>query len=158
MSTQLIEEIIPTATIAIFSPNMRRVLVTVNEKLDGIVLLGGKFDPQKDLHIYDTAFREAKEEGKILLFPGAGVFLDKDAKPASDQPIIQESSFVFPDGKKGHDSLFFFRLHNIPVFHLPESTFFVHKDEYKKNSFTFQGQTYQFRALDVRERVLAIMR
>lgn len=40
MSTQLREEIIPTATIAIFSPNMRRVLVTVNTKLDGIVPLG----------------------------------------------------------------------------------------------------------------------
>lgn len=100
MSTQLREEIVPTATIAIFSPNMRRVLVIVNEKIDGIVPLGGKFDPQKDLHIYDTAFREVKEEGRILLFPGAGVFLDKDGKPVNDQPIIQESSFVFPDGKK----------------------------------------------------------
>ncbi|MBP7773591.1 hypothetical protein KA071_00715 [Candidatus Gracilibacteria bacterium] len=158
MSTQLREEIIPTATIAIFSPNMRRVFVTVNEKLDGIVPLGGKFDPQKDLHIYDTAFREVKEEGRILLFPGAGVFLGKDGKLDNNQPIIQESSFVFPDGKKGHDSLFFFRLHQMPKFDLPEKTFFIHKDEYKKDSFTFQGRPYEFRALDVRERVLEIMR
>jgi hypothetical protein len=127
MSTQLREEIIPTATIAIFSPNMRRVLVTVNTKLDGIVPLGWKFDPQKDVHIYDTAFREVKEEGRILLFPGAGVFLDKDGKPTDNQPIIQEASFLFPDGKKGHDSLFFFRLHQMPKFDLPEKTFFLHK-------------------------------
>jgi hypothetical protein len=158
MSTQLREEIIPTATIAIFSPNMRRILVIVNEKLDGIVPLGGKFDPQKDLNIYDTAFREVKEEGRILLFPGAGVFLDKDGKPVDDQPIIQEAPFLFPDGKKGNDSLFFFRLHQMPKFDLPEKTFFIHKDEYRKDSFTFQGRLYEFRALDVRERVLGIMR
>ncbi len=158
MSTQLREEIVPTATIAIFSPNMRRVLVTVNEKLDGIVPLGGKFDPQKDLHIYDTAFREVKEEGKILLFPETGVFLDKEGKPVNNQPIIQEMPFQFPDGRRGHDSLFFFRLHEMPIFRLPENTFFICRGEYRRDSFEFQGRTYEFRALDVREKVLQIMK
>lgn len=46
----------------------------------------------------------------------------------------------------------------MPKFDLPEKTFFIHKDEYKKDSFTFQGRQYVFRALDVRERVLTIMR
>lgn len=158
MSTESGQEIISTATIAIFSPNMRRVLVMVNCKLNGIVPLGGKIDPEKDAHIYDTAFREVKEEGRILLFPGAGVYLDKDGKPTDSQPIIQEASFLFPDGKKGYDSLFFFRLHQIPQFDLPENTFFIHRDEYRKDSFTFKGRPYEFRALDVRAKILAIMR
>lgn len=158
MSTESASEIIHTATVAIFSPNMRRILVTVNHKLNGVVPLGGKFDPEQDAHIYDTAFREAREEGNILLFPGAGVFLDKDGKPTNDQPIIQEVPFLFPDGKRGQDSLFFFRLHQVPPFDLPKTTFFLHKNEYKKDSFTYEGVPYEFRALDVREKVLAIMR
>lgn len=65
-----------TATVAIFSPDMREVLLIFNTKIGGLVPVGGKFDYTRDRDIADTALREAQEEAKIVLFPGSGIFLD----------------------------------------------------------------------------------
>lgn len=76
MSTESPQEVIQTATVAIFSPEMTEVLLIYNAKIDGLVPVGGKFDPKKDRNIDDTAVREALEESQICLSPGLGTFLE----------------------------------------------------------------------------------
>lgn len=56
------DDIIYTATVAIFSPDMKRVVMVVNLKLKRILPPGGKFDKTVDGDIIATAFREVKEE------------------------------------------------------------------------------------------------
>lgn len=62
MSTESLPGIILTATVGIFSPDMKEVIVVVNDKLGGVVPVGGKYDPKRDRGIDDTARRESVEE------------------------------------------------------------------------------------------------
>ncbi len=75
MSTESGREVIQTATVAIFSPCMREVLLIFNTKIGGLVPVGGKFDPKRDSTIEDTAIFEAREEAEIELC-SSGTFLD----------------------------------------------------------------------------------
>ena len=157
MSTESGWEVIQTATVAIFSPDMREILLIYNKKIDGLVPVGGKFEPTKDRDIADTAVREAWEEVRLGLFPGSGVFLDIEWNSVEDQRVIQEHDFSFPDGKSGHDTLYFFRLHQKPSFSLPKWAYFLDKSSYSRERIEIEKKMYEFRALDIRERILSIL-
>lgn len=58
MSTESRIEPIQTATVGIFSPDLQKILLVYNAKLDGIVPPGGKYDKNRDHSLVDTAIRE----------------------------------------------------------------------------------------------------
>ena len=60
-SLQNHSKIIHTATVAIFTPDMRRTLLLCNAHLMAIVPAGGKQEPT-DENIYHTGLRETFEE------------------------------------------------------------------------------------------------
>ncbi len=67
MSTENPERIISTATVVIFSPDMRRTLLVFNDKLMAFVPPGGKQESKDNDDIIKTAFREIMEEVGIEL-------------------------------------------------------------------------------------------
>lgn len=158
MSTESGAEIIQTATVGIFSPWLEQILLVYNAKLDGLVPPGGKFNLWRDRNILDTALRETREETWLVLFHGSGVFLDERGAQVDTPVIIWEKDFIFPDGKRGHDALFFFQLHDIPEFALKAGAHWLTKAQYSLERREIDGKMHEFRALDVRKRVLAIMR
>ena len=84
MSTESPPDIISTATVVIFSPDMREIIVIVNEKLRKILPPWWKFDPQVDTTILDTALRETLQEIGLALLPETWAFLDQDGNPIDD--------------------------------------------------------------------------
>lgn len=58
MSTESPEQPIQTATVGIFSPDLKRTLLIYNTKLDGLVPPGGKYDKSRDVTLVDTAIHE----------------------------------------------------------------------------------------------------
>lgn len=157
MSTESLIEPIQTATVAVFSPDLTQILLVYNAKLDGLVPVGGKRDVDKDKDLLETALREGREEAGLLLFHWTGVFLDTRGVPLDYPLIVWEEDFLFPDGKKGRDSLYFFRLHEIPGFELRPELHWLNKTQYAWERVEIRGEMYQFRAWDIQARVLAIM-
>lgn len=158
MSTESLWEPIRTATVAIFSPDLRQVLLVYNQKLDGLVPPGGKFDPLRDRNILDTALYETSEETWLTLFQATGVFLDEQGQPIDYPLIVSENHFLFPNGRPGHDSLYFFGLHNMPHFKLKPGTFWLEKSKYGWERIQIKERMYQFCARDIQSKVLSIMR
>lgn len=158
MSTESRIEPIQTATVGIFSPDLEQTLLVYNAKLDGLVPPGGKYDKRRDITLVDTAIHEVSEETWILLFHGTGVFLDGQGMPIRDPWVISEMNFPFPDGQQGHDSLYLFRLHEMPRFQLKTGSHWLHRKQYAWERVEIPGdRMYQFRALDIRDKILQIM-
>ncbi len=111
MSTEFPSDIIQTATVAIFSPDMKRIIVVTNEKLWIIIPPGGKYEKEKDKDIFATAMREVKEEVWIDISLIIGDFLSRDGNIALSPEIIGVHNFTFSHNwDKGEDFLYFFRL------------------------------------------------
>lgn len=157
MSTESRIEPIQTATVGIFSPDLKHILLVYNAKLDGLVPPGGKYDKYRDRTLVGTAIREAWEETGILLFHGTGVFIDGWGTPINYPEVVSEMSFSFPDGQQGHDSLYLFRLHEMPRFQLKTESHWLRRKQYSWERVEIWGKMYQFRALDIQEKILAIM-
>lgn len=110
MSTEFTPDTIETATVAIFSPDMRRVIVIVHEKL-GMILPPGWGREEWDMDILATAIREVKEEIWLNLREIPGNFLDSSWNNVEDPVVIHQENFIFPHNqKKALNSLYFFRL------------------------------------------------
>ena len=139
-------EIIQTATVVIFSSDMRNIIVVINKKLNSILPPGGKFDPEKDNNILDTALREVLEEIGLVLSPKIGNFLDKNwVEIIIPEPVLVES-FQFINGSgSAQDSLFFFRLHASLNFTLKNEMqwFFVNREFLLKERMTLGIDDYQ---------------
>jgi hypothetical protein len=160
MSTEYPWESLQTATVAILVEHNGKdeIALVTNWIVGGLLSAGWKFNPQKDRDIADTGIREGGEETKIALFPGTGTFLDKEWKPTIDQEVIQKRDFVFPNGKKWVDTLYFFRLFEKPKFTLPAGVYFIDKEQYSQPNIVIDDKTYTFVAPDTREAILRIMK
>lgn len=139
------DDIIYTATVAIFSPDMKRVVMVVNLKLKRILPPGGKFDKTVDGDIIATAFREVKEEVWLVLSTQIGTFLNRSSQPVNTPEIINVESFRFINGAGwGQDSLFFFRLDddkNVSLLWQLQG-FFVTKNEAMEMQMEKNGNEY----------------
>ncbi len=158
MSTESPSEPIRTATVGIFSPDLSHILLVYNAKLDGLVPPGGKYDKNRDRTLVDTAIREVWEEVWFLLFHGTGVFMDGWGTPIDYPEVVSEMSFLFPDGQIGCDSLYLFRLHEIPGFELRPGLHWLNKKQYTWERVEIWEKMYQFRAPDIQQIILKIMR
>lgn len=103
------ENIIPTATVAIFSPDMWRILLVFNDRLMAFVPPGGKQKPEDNWDIVATAFREVQEETGVDLHTLHWEWLDVSGNVVSGPTVVQEESFDL-ERKQYQDFLFFFRL------------------------------------------------
>jgi 8-oxo-dGTP pyrophosphatase MutT (NUDIX family) len=109
MSTEFPTDIIQTATVAIFSPDMRRVIVIVHEKL-GMILPPG-WTKEDDEDILATAIREVKEEIWLNLLEIPGNFIDSSWNTVLDPVVIHQEEFTHPRNQQtALNSLYFFRL------------------------------------------------
>ena len=147
MSTESQNDIIQTATVAIFSPDMQRVIMIVNRRLWRILPPWGKFDFRKDWDIVDTLLREIGEEIRLALFPGTGIFLDYGGKPTNHISPVFIENFEFIDGSgSAQDSLFFFRLHDELSWRIlfgETQWFFLSKVELWQEKMERGGRTYE---------------
>lgn len=110
MSTEFTSDKIETATVAIFSPDMRRVIVIVNEKL-GMILPPGWSREEWDIDILATAIREVKEEIWLNLLEIPGNFINSSWNTVLNPVVIHQENFIFPhNNKRALNSLYFFRL------------------------------------------------
>lgn len=110
MSTEFPPDIIQTATVAIFSPDMRSIIVIVNERL-GMILPPGWRKEENDADIFATAVREVEEEIWLNLLKIPGDFLDSSWAATPRPIVIHQEDFIFSDNqKKARNSLYFFRL------------------------------------------------
>ena len=91
-SLQNHSEIIHTATVAIFTPDMRRVLLVFNEHLMAIVPPWGKQEPT-DRNIYHTALREVLKVVGIDIPVTPWNWLNIWGSIASHQEVVQTFSF-----------------------------------------------------------------
>ena len=66
---------------------MTHVLLIYHNKLQMLIPVGGKRE-YKDRDMQDTGNRETAEEAGLALFPGTGVFLDRNGEPTDEQPVI----------------------------------------------------------------------
>lgn len=109
MSTEFPPDIIQTATVAIFSPDMRRIIVIVNETCNMILPPGWTKEDGED--ILATAIREVKEEIWLSLLEIPGNFLDPSWNTVSHPEVIHQEKFIHPrNHKQAINSLYFFRL------------------------------------------------
>jgi len=99
-----------TATVAIFSPAMIRILLVKNDVVWALMPPGGK---QQHIDLWDpcrTALREVVEEvGIDLTKPDIGTWLDAAWEKTSSPTLIQTHTFSMKD-KWYIDYLYFFRL------------------------------------------------
>jgi 8-oxo-dGTP pyrophosphatase MutT (NUDIX family) len=110
MSRESTPDIIQTATVAIFSPDMRTVIVIVNERL-GMILPPGWRKETIDADIFATAVREVEEEIWLNLLKIPGNFLDQYWATKLHPIVIHQENFVFSDNqKRALNSLYFFQL------------------------------------------------
>lgn len=110
MSTESPSDIIKTATVAIFSPDMKSVILIVHERLGMILPPGWKMEPS-DADIFATAVREVREEIWVNLLEIKGSFLDENGWNSRMPVIISKEEFFFSNTHKNAiNSLYFFRL------------------------------------------------
>jgi 8-oxo-dGTP pyrophosphatase MutT (NUDIX family) len=110
MSTEFPRDIIQTATVAIFSPDMWGVIVIVHEKLR-MILPPGWSREECDTDILATAIREVKEEIWLNLLEIPGNFIDSSWNIVFDPVVIHQEEFTHPRNQKtALNSLYFFRL------------------------------------------------
>ncbi|MFA6080675.1 MAG: hypothetical protein WC753_04350 [Candidatus Gracilibacteria bacterium] len=102
-------EITRTATVAIFSPDMKRTLLIFNEHLMAIVPPGGKQDDKDKGSICRTGRREVREEVGIDLETTSGIWLGIRGNRITDQKVVRRAFFTL-NGKNFIDSLFFYQL------------------------------------------------
>lgn len=111
MSRESTPDIIQTATVAIFSPDMRTIIVIVNERLGMVLPPGWRHEEGKDNSIFATAIREVEEEIWLNLLQIPGNFLDQYWATTLHPIVIHQENFIFSDNqKRGLNSLYFFRL------------------------------------------------
>lgn len=109
MSRESAPDIIQTATVVIFSPDMLTVIMIVHEKL-GMILPPG-WTKEDDEDILATAIREVKEEIWLNLLEIPGNFIDSSWNIVLDPAVIHQEEFTHPRNQKtALNSLYFFRL------------------------------------------------
>lgn len=162
MSTESLRDITLTATVVIFSSNMDLVIGHKHKKFHRIMPPGGKFEPLQDKDILGTALRETREEVWLVLFPGTGVFLDRNARPVSYAEYVETSSFEFPGKKESAiDHLFYFRLHDNSLhFNLENESrgIFFDRKTIQKEEVEIGWLTYGLPFLNIKNAILRVMR
>lgn len=162
MSIQSPLDMMMTATVCIFSPDMKEIIVKIHTKLNRIMPPWGKFDSHKDMTLLDTALRETREELWLALFPWTGVFLDVDGNPIIDAEPVQRDDFVMlgDSSIQGTDHLFFFRLHDPIQFDIwgeGSRGYFFTKGQIERERWELEGNMYQLFFRSIRDAVLRVM-
>jgi len=161
MSTESPSDIVMTATVCIFSPDMKGIIVVVNNRLNRILPPWWKFDPKKDAIILDTAIRETAEEIRLALFPGTGEFLDRSGNPVDHIEPVEIEDFIFThdSNMRGRDHLYFFRLHEMVWFDLRGQLqgYFFTKDQIQRERWEIDTVMYPVLFPGIRQAVLQVM-
>lgn len=149
--------IIPTATAAIFTPDMKRTLLVCNTHLMAIVPPGWKQEPT-DTNIYHTGLREIWEEVGIDTPVTPWDWLSLDGEIVSYQKIVQEYSFEFW-GKKFLDHLFFYRLsgEHRELYEAEKRGEWYSKKTLQPETVLQDGWAYRILVPGTREAVLRVM-
>ncbi len=100
---------INSGTVVIFSPNMDGIICVANEKCWLIVPPWWKHVPW-DKNIAKTAVREVEEEIGLRMTKEIGNWLDSTGKISKRPKAVYCDEFIYPDGSRGRDYLFLFRL------------------------------------------------
>lgn len=160
MSTEFPPDIIQTATVAIFTPDLRSIVVVVNERLGMIVPPGWKMEAT-DEDIFATALREVWEEIWLVLDYNIWNFLDRHGNVVSTPEIAYIRDFIFPyNGSRGEDHLYFFLLNKSihPDFLKAEKQWIYYtKSEVMKREVIILWKTYRVFNDDMKLHILPIM-
>ena len=151
-------EITPTATVAIFTPDMRRILLVFNEKLMALVSPWGKQE-STDKNIYHTWLREVWEEVGIDIPVTSWQWLDINWEIVTHQTIVQEYQFEFW-GKNFLDHLFFYRLsgEHREIYEAEKRGEWYSKKTLQPKTILLDGRAYRELVPGTREAVLDIMK
>ncbi|MBP9812641.1 NUDIX domain-containing protein [Candidatus Gracilibacteria bacterium] len=160
MSRESTPDVIQTATVAIFSPDMRRIIVIVNETCRMILPPGGTKEDDED--ILATAIREVKEEIGLNLLEIPGNFLDSSGNTVLHPVVIHQEKFIHPrNQKKALNSLYFFRLSEfIPEDFLQAELkgFYYTKEFISRESVQIGDRSYPILDPETKKFILRVMR
>lgn len=161
MSTESLSDIIPTATVAIFSPDMKRLILIVNKKLSMILPPGWKRE-EGDSDIFATAVREVFEEIWLNLLDTKWSFLNENGRDSFLPAIIWQEYFPFHDlQKQGFNSLYFFRLaEELPDTDLKGELqwFYYTKNQILQESVLIWGRKYDILDPNTKAKIVAVMK
>ncbi len=166
-------QIIKTATVWIYSHDMRHALHIFNEKLNNelsttkkpkwLWISAGWKHEIGDIDIEYTAIREVGEETGITLGHLSGVFLDRNWKPVDTQEVIDTEGFNL-NGKPAQDFLFYFRLHpdspfeNIANLLATTQTIWLTREQINTGEVELNGKIQQIKSGWLREKILRVMK
>lgn len=147
-----------TATVGVFSHDMKMTLLVCNEKIGALVPPWGKSEPT-DVNIYHTGLRELWEEVGIDLPVTDGEWLDEKGQIAEYQKIVSVQPFQIGT-KNMLDHLFLYRLdkkYTWGVFAGEKQWRWYVKNDIEAETITVQDTEYWVLVPGTREVILALL-
>ncbi len=159
MSTESQSEIIWTATVGIFSPDMTKTILVCNDRLNALVPAGGRFEDKRDGNIFSTACRETKEEIGLILSSENGTFLDASGHPMNEKRAVLTWPYSL-QGKPAQDHLYLFRLHTLSghTFSAEKVWRIFTKQELSTNTTLIEERQYNVLVPGTRDVILFVMK
>lgn len=147
-----------TATVGIFSHDMKQTLLVCNDRIGALLPPWGKYEPT-DVNIYHTGLRELWEEVGIDMPVTPGDWLDEEGNIAQYQKIVRVYQFQTGTQKR-LDHLFLYRLdrkYSWGVFAAEKQGRWYVKKDLEPETVTIQDTTYRILVPGTRETILSLL-
>jgi len=148
-----------TATVGVFSHDMKNTLLVCNDKIGALVPPWGKSE-KTDVNIYHTGLRELWEEVGIDMPVTPGDWLDENGEIAQYQTVVNIQPFHIGT-QEMLDHLFLYRLdkqYSWAVFAGEKQWRWYAKRDIEPETITIQDTTYRVLVPGTRETILALLR